>query len=160
MPESLAFWTLAVVLVGFHMLATFRRQWYWPFCDWPMFASAPPLDRSVSYRVRLRFGDAWQWWKPHYYYRGRDFSVMVAVALGRVEAGVVPFAQASANLARAARALIGTDSPGVDLGRVTRIEIVRLVATPDDTGGFAIAEELVFGFDPPRRGAPPQEANA
>src|SRR5690349_4212854 len=140
MPESLAFWTLAVVLVGFHLLATFRRRWYWPFCDWPMFASAPPLDRSEAYRLRLRLGDAWQWWKPHYYYRGRDFSVMVAVALGRVEAGVVTFAQASGNLTRAARALIGTDSPGVDLARVTRIEIVRLVATPDDAGGFAIEE--------------------
>jgi hypothetical protein len=157
MPDSLAFWTLAVVLVGFHLLATFRRRWYWPFCDWPMFASAPSLERSEAYRVRLQLGDASQWWKPHFYYRGRDLSVMVAVALGRVEAGVVTFEQASGNLARAARAMVGTDSPGVDLARVTRIEIVRLVATPDDTGGFAIDEELVFGFDPPRRG-PPQEA--
>jgi hypothetical protein len=159
MPESLAFWTHAAVLVGFHLLATFRRRWYWPFCDWPMFASAPSLVRSESYRVRLRLGDAEAWWRPHYDYRARDFSVMVAVALGRVEAGIVGPEQAAGNLARAARALVGTDSPGLDLGRVTRIEIVRLVATPDDAGGFAIAEEVVFGFDPPRRGAS-READA
>lgn len=160
MFDSPTFWCLAVIIAVLHLVATFRRKWYWPFCYWPMFSTPPSLPSTEAYRIRLCIGDSVQWWKPHYFYRGRNYSHKVHIMLGRVREGEVPFQQVARAMVRNAVILVRTDCPGVDFASVTRIAIVRLTATLDPQGrAFDIVEELVIGFDapPPGHRAPPAE---
>lgn len=154
MPDAPMFWLLAAVFTALHLLATLRRRLIWPFCDWPMFSTPPSLPRTDAFRIRLLVGTTATWWKPHYYYRARNFSHVVQIMLGRVRAGELPFPQVARNMMRTAMQLVRSDCPDVELTSVTRIEIVKLSATLDDEGRqFTIEERVVLGFEPPPAGA-------
>ena len=147
-PDSPIFWSLAPIFVVLHVLAIARRRLYWPFRDWPMFSTPPSLPRCEAFRIRLCIGNERAWWRPHYYYRARNYSHVAQIMLGRVRAGELPFPQVAPQLVRNAVALVRSDCPGVDFAQVRRIEIVKMVATLDGDR-FAIEEQLVLGVDAP-----------